>query len=179
MLCEVENVWARSGNTFSFSPWCHFILWKVLQPVTNACKIQSFWGFVFGFAFFTVEQREWGGRQRHCLQYVLKIKKARAAEKRLMSFLSVRILLCTHDTGLPMQRRGNEDWGLQLIIFVIRCHEEMGPDHPSKCLTFYIAFTALLILMVFSCYFTNSVLEKVNVDYNCCLDRKNYSAWLL
>jgi len=54
--------------------------------------------------------------------------------------------------------------GLQLIILAISCHEEMGPDHPSKCLTFDLAFAALSVLTVFRCYFTNSVLKKVNVD---------------
>lgn len=140
MLCKVENVWARSGNTFAFSPLCRFILQKVLQSVINACKIQSFCYF-----FLNSKTKETGG-QRHCLQYVLKIKKARAAEIRLMSFLPVRILLCTRDTGLPMQLRGHKDWSLQLIIFVIGCHEEMGPDYPSKCLMFYVAFTTLSIL---------------------------------
>lgn len=85
---------------------------------------------------------------------------------RLMSFLSVRILLCTHGTGLPVQLRGNKDWALQVIIVVTGCHEEMGPDYPRKCPTFYVAFTALSILTLFHCYFTNSVLKKVNVDYN-------------
>lgn len=59
--------------------------------------------------FETVKQRK-RGAQRYCLHYVLKIKKACAAEKWLMSFLSVRILLCTHNTGLPVQVRGNKDW---------------------------------------------------------------------
>lgn len=125
--------------------------------------------------FLNSKTKETGG-QRHCLQYVLKIKKARAAEIRLMSFLSVRILLSTRDTGLPTQLRGNKDWSLQLIIFVIGCHKEMGPDYPSKCLMFYVAFTTLCILIVFHCYFINSMLKKVNVDYNCCLDWKNYPA---
>lgn len=170
--CEVENVWARSGT--AVLPVMSFYSSKT--PPASYKRMQNTELFV---VFLTVKQRKPGGTwQKYCLQYILKIKKAHVAEIWLMSFLSVRIL-CTHDTGLPIQLRGNKDWSLQLIIFVIGCHEKMGPNYPSKCLVFYVAFTALSILIVFHCYFTSTVLKKVDVDYNCCLDWKNYPAWLL
>lgn len=124
----------------------------------------------FVILFFKTVKQSKRVTQRYCLQDVLKIKKARATEIWLMSFLSVRILLCNHNTSLPMQLRDNKDQSLQLIIFLIGCHEEMGPDYPSKRLMFYVAFAALSVLIVLCYYFTNSVFKKVNVDYNCCID---------
>lgn len=111
--------------------------------------------FCFGFDFFTVKQRKWGDKGG-----------------------SARILLCIHDTTLPVQLRGSKDWGLQLIIFLLGSHEEMGPNYPSKCLMFYEAFTALHILTVFYCCFTNSGFKKVNADHNCCLAWKKYPTCL-
>lgn len=111
--------------------------------------------FCFGFDFFTVKQRKWGDKGG-----------------------SARILLCIHDTTLPVQLRGSKDWGLQLIIFLLGSHEEMGPNYPNKCLMFYEAFTALHILTVFYCCFTNSGFKKVNADHNCCLAWKKYPTCL-
>lgn len=108
--------------------------------------------FCFGFDVFYSKTKEAGDKGIICsMSWRSKRLMVRIW---LLSFLPVRILPCTHATGLPMQLRGSMDWGLQLI-FPIGGHEEMGPDCPSKCLMFYEAFTALHILTVFY-YFTVS-----------------------
>lgn len=142
-------------------PLCHLILRKVLQAVINACKIHRFGGlfcfcllgFVLDLMFFTVKQRKRGTKALFAV--CLGDQKGSCCGHGWSPFLPVRILLCTHDTGLPMQPRGSMDWGLQLI-FLIGGHEETGPDSPSKCLMFYEDFTALHSLTVFYCYFTVS-----------------------
>lgn len=93
-------------------PLCHLILRKVLQAIKIGVKCRG-WGDCFVFVclvllwiFFFCKTKEVGG-QRHYSLYVLEIKKAHSAW--LVSFLSVRILLYTHDTALPVQLKGSKD----------------------------------------------------------------------
>lgn len=105
-------------------PLCHLILRKLLQAVINACKIQRFeglfrfclLGFVLDLMFFTVKQRKRGTKALFAV--CLGDQKGSCCGHGWSPFLPVRILLCTLDTGLPMQLRGSMDWGLQLIFLI-------------------------------------------------------------
>lgn len=139
MLCEVENVWARSENTASSCPL--FYSWKC--PPASYKPMQNT-ELLFCFVFNK------GNNQVSKVLFTLCL----GDQKGLCCWDRADVVFIVEDPLLASQCSwGTKDWSLQLI-FLIGCLEEMGPDSPRKCLLFYVAFTALSILTVFCCYFT-------------------------
>lgn len=141
-------------------PTCHFISLKSLPTkVINACKIQSF------CYFFKKQNKGNTGTKAPCA--VRPEDQKGSCCREVLDVIFVR-------GDPPMTQASQCNWGaittgLRWITFV-GCREVMGTEYPSKRWMVSAAFTALSVLSLFRCYFKNSALRKVHVNYNRCLD---------